>query len=262
MQPISDSSKKAILEVRNLHLVFRTDVHRSVHLRDLFVAVSKDPFGTLFRPQDRNHILQDVSFTIYKNDRVGILGVNGVGKTSLCRCIAGLYKPTRGSVQLHGKVRAILDTAVGIYPELTGRENAYLLAHFLYPEQYDNYTEIVEEALEFSELKNFLDTPFRTYSNGMQARLCLSLISCLPTDLLILDEVFEGADQFFREKISTRVLSMIEKSGAVLFVSHSREQVERVCNRLLLLDHGKIIFDGKVDEGIAIYEKNRKSFGD
>ena len=148
---------------------------------------------------------------------------------------------------------------VGIYPELTGRENANILIDFLYPDMKDRIAKL-QEALDFSELGEFLETPFKYYSNGMQARLCLSVLTIEPTDLLILDEVFEGADQFFREKIATRVIKMIQDSGAVIFVSHSEDQLRRVCNRAVVINNGRVGFDGSLDEGFAYYQHHCTKF--
>jgi ABC-type polysaccharide/polyol phosphate transport system ATPase subunit len=250
---------RELLRVEGLHLAFKANIQRSWTWREAFTRVVHDPIGAFTAEQDRLHVLNGINFTVKAGDRVALVGANGSGKTSLCRCIAGIYRPNKGSVRSQGLVRAIFDTAVGILPELTGRENAYLLATFLYPEEHSKLDAIVGEALEFSELGQFLDMPFKLYSNGMQARLCLSIISCLPCDLLILDEVFDGADIFFKEKISKRILKMIEASGAVVFVSHSVEQVETVCNRLVLVQGGKIAFDGAVKEGLAAYLKSNQA---
>jgi ABC-2 type transport system ATP-binding protein len=246
------TTNQPLIEVKNLKLHFPLRVHRTSALRDVFVQSVRHPVQTLTRVPQLLEILTDVNLTISKGERVALIGVNGTGKTSLCRAIAGFYTPTGGSITRSGKIRAIFDTIVGIYPELTGRENAFVLAEFLYPDMKDKEQKI-NEALEFSELGSFLDTPFKHYSNGMQARLCLSVLTMEPTDLLILDEVFEGADQFFREKISERVLKLIEKSGAVLFVSHNEDQLSRVCNRAIWLHQGKVEFDGEIQEGLRRY---------
>jgi ABC-type polysaccharide/polyol phosphate transport system ATPase subunit len=186
------------------------------------------------------------------------LGVNGAGKSSLCRCIAGMYKPTTGSVEVFGETRAVFNTNIGIQPDLTGRENAELLTQFLYPGLSKNDAkELINDAINFSELGRFIDAPFRLYSNGMQTRLSLSLVSARPTDLLILDEVFDGADTFFKEKISLRVQKMIQLSGAALFVSHSPDQVLKVCNRAIVLDQAQIVFDGEPSEALNFYKKMR-----
>jgi len=253
---IFEDGRTVLAEVINLSLTFQVARYGGATVRDRFVEAVRGPKheGSAL---EELCVLNNISFNINEGDRIGILGVNGAGKTTLCRCLAGTYNPTRGAVRRHGRVRGVFDTAIGIYPNLTGRENARLLMHFLYPECVDQHAELVEEALEFSELGKFLDYPYRTYSNGMQARLCLSLISCRPSDLLILDEVFDGADRFFREKISRRILSIIEKSGAVVFVSHSAEQIFNVCNRVLLLEHGEILFDGDVGEALYLYSHSK-----
>jgi len=245
--------ENTIVRVQGLNLIFGTKIYNDFSVRDRFIKILKNPWEVLLKTADQVHILRDISFTAKKGDRIGLLGVNGVGKTTLCRCLAGVYASTTGKVKIEGQVRAVFDVAVGIQPELTGRENAKLLSEFIYGD-VPHRDELVAEALEFSELKEFLDAPYRIYSNGMQARLCLSLISAFPTDVLILDEVFEGADRFFKEKIAARIRKMIEKSGVVFFVSHTTEQVRQVCNRVIVLQSGKIAYDGPVEEGLRYYD--------
>jgi ABC-2 type transport system ATP-binding protein len=249
---------KAIVEIKNMRLVFRARVHRATTARDVFVRSISNPMSFLFRPPEMLELINGLNLNIYQGDRVALIGVNGAGKTSLCRAIAGVYKPTKGEINVTGKVRAIFDTMVGIFPELTGRENAEILTDFLYPDLPDRDARVAD-ALEFSELGNFLDTPFKYFSNGMQARLCLSILTMQATDLLILDEVFEGADQFFREKIAKRVLGIIERSGAVIFVSHSEDQLRRVCNRAIVLKNGAVAFDGPVEDGLSFYQHSHLS---
>lgn len=257
----STSTSETILSVERLNLVFYASVHRSWTWKDAFTRLSSDPLGTLLSEKDRLHVARDFTFDVKRGDRIGLIGVNGAGKTSLCKCIAGLYAPTTGKMKRNGQVRAIFDTSVGVNPELTGRENARLLAEFMYPFE-DDREAIVTEALEFSELGKFIDMPYKLYSNGMQTRLCLSLVSGRPCDLLVLDEVFDGADAYFKSKISVRVKKMIERSGAVIFVSHSDGQIREVCNRVILLDQGRIVHDGDVTEGLRIYtESTRQRLG-
>jgi ABC-type polysaccharide/polyol phosphate transport system ATPase subunit len=222
-------------------------------MRDLFVETVKHPWETLLRPPQTSVVFENLNFDLYRGDRVGLIGVNGVGKSSLCRCIAGIYQPTRGSIRVKGECRAVFDTGIGIQPELTGRENAEILAELLFAISREKQKEVVEDALRFADLGEYVDTPFKFYSNGMMARLCLSLVSAMPADVLILDEVFDGADQFFRKRIAQRVKDQIEQSGTVIFVSHSFEQVKDVCNRVILLNERKIVFDGTPEEAYEIY---------
>jgi len=248
-------SKKLIVEARDLHLVFKTMFNRDMAVREKFVRFMKSPFSYVQSTQDRVHVLAGLSLKIESGDRIGLIGRNGAGKTSFCRCLAGLFRPTSGQLAIHGEVRAIFDTAVGIYPDLTGRENVRILVKFLYPQHAEDHPGIIKDIIEFAGLGDFIDLPFRVYSNGMQARLCLALVTCKPCDLLILDEVFDGADQFFREKMAARMVRLAEQSESVLFVSHSPDQIEKLCNRVLVLEHGRIQFDGNVKEGLKYYQQ-------
>tara|TARA_R110000868_G_scaffold164359_12_gene396905 strand:- start:5713 stop:6501 length:789 start_codon:yes stop_codon:yes gene_type:complete len=256
----SISGSKNVLEVNDLNIHFDLDYHFIASVREKFIQALKSPIEFFAPSKDKLHVLKGVNLKLNHGDRLGIIGVNGSGKTTLCRCIAGMYTATKGSVTVSGEIRAIFDTSVGILPELTGRENAQLLSQFLFPNiDKAQRKAIIEDALEFTELGHFLDTPYRTYSKGMQARLSLSLISSKPTDLLILDEVFDGADEFFQEKISKRVLNMIHNSGAVIFVSHSPDQILQACNRAIFLNEGRIEIDGSPEEVIQYYRNVKKN---
>lgn len=249
------TSSNEILSIEDLDIHYQYDLYQSFNLRDKFIRFINNPVSQIMSKKHIKRVLVNLNLKINKNERVGILGVNGAGKTTLCRAICGMYYPNKGKITIQGKVRAIFDTSVGIVTELTGRENAVLLSHLIYPE-LDKRTRanFVEDAIEFSELGEYIDVPFQSYSKGMQARLCLSLISCKESDLLILDEVFDGADEFFQKKIAARVLKMINNSGAVIFVSHSPDQIRQSCNRLIVLDKNNIAYDGGVEDGILFYK--------
>lgn len=248
----STEDSKTLLKVSNLRVHFELDFYHSTGLRDVFVEAIQHPMDFLFKQREIFYVIDDISFEIEKGMRLGILGTNGCGKTTLCRCIAGMMVAQQGTIETQAQIRAIFDTGSGIMPELTGRENAMLLARLFFPRERD-ITSIVNEAIEFSELGHFIDVPFKQYSKGMQSRLLLSLISSKTTDILILDEVLDGADIFFQKKLSLRMKSFIEKSGATIFVSHSAEQIRQVCNKVMVLKNGKIQFMGDVEEGIKAY---------
>lgn len=247
-------SSDTVVEIKNLSLAFEMEVFHHDSLRDLFVRTLTNPLKALAGPQRTLKIFEDINLDIKKKERVGIIGVNGAGKTTLCRCISGMLRPDKGSVAVDGTIRAIYNPSIPILPELTGRENAELMAKILYPNLSPiELTEVVQESIDFSEIGRFVDTPFKNFSKGMQARLCLSLISSRPCDLLILDEVYDGADEFFRRKISQRTQDLIENSGAAIFVTHSPEQLEAVCNRAIVLNNARIEFDGSVNKAINYY---------
>lgn len=243
-----------LVSIKNMSLSFELQYHRADSLRQVFIDFTKSPVQSVFGKRDVLNILQNINLEVNKGDRIGVVGVNGTGKTSLCRVICEMYRPDKGQVTLNGEVRAIFDTSIGVQPELTGRENAALIARLMFSKiSRTELNTLVEEALIFSELGHFVDIPYKNYSKGMQARLCLSLISAKPCDVLILDEVFDGADTFFQKKISNRVLEMIKNSGAVIFVSHSPDQIRSACNRVIVLNEHKIHFDGGVEEGLSAY---------
>ena len=251
----STTNSEVLISVKNLRVHFELEHYHHQGLRDVFVSAVTHPVDYFFRTPELLNVLDDVSFDVTRGMRLGLLGVNGSGKTTLCRCLAGMMVPQRGSITTQSKVRAIFDTGTGVMPDLTGRENAYLLARLFFPEIRE-LKPLVEEALEFSELGHFIDVPFRQYSKGMQARLMLSLISSKATDILILDEVFDGADVFFQQKLSLRMKNFIQSAGATIFVSHSADQVREVCDQVLVMNKGKIGYFGEVEKGLEYYHKN------
>jgi len=251
----STSPSDVLLTAQNIFLEYPVRLYAHTDLRSSFIGAVKNPWDYLFKNPDVLPVLKGVNLELRRGDRLGLLGVNGAGKTSLCRILSGMVRPHRGEVKLHGSVEAIFDVATGILPELTGRENAYLLARLFYRTRHVP-RDMVEEALKFSELGDFLDMPFKTYSRGMQARLILSLVATTPAQVLILDEVFDGADVFFKEKISQRMMQKIANSEAVVFVSHGPEQVLQLCNRVVVLHGGQLIFDGPAQEGVDFYLRN------
>jgi len=252
------STSKNILEIESLDIKYRVSVHGINSLRDIFVKTLTNPARLLFKNKPELEILNNVNLQVKQGDRLAILGVNGSGKTSLCRTIAGMHGINK-NVKVNGEVRAIFDTSVVVQPELSGRENAWILTNLLFSKySKQERKEIVNEAVEFSELDYFIDTPFKLYSKGMKTRLFLSVVSARPSDLLILDEVFSGADSFFNEKISARVENLIRESGAVIFISHVEDIVNKVCNRAIVLHNKKISFDGDINAALEFYNKINK----
>ncbi len=251
----STSTSNTILKVNNLSLSYNFSRYQSKGIRDLFVEMVNSPINFFFNRAQEIEILQNINLDIKKGERLGIIGINGSGKTSLCRTIAGMYGE-KEEIQLNGKLRAIFDTASVVQPELSGRENAWIITNIIYSHlNKEERAEIVEDSLKFSELNEFVDSPFKVYSKGMKVRLFLSIISSKPADLLILDEVFNGADIFFNEKISGRIKNVINTSGAVLFISHSEEIIRDVCNKAIVLGNKKVLFEGDVEDAINFYHE-------
>jgi len=189
--------------------------------------------------------LDGVSFTVEPGEVVGIIGQNGAGKSTLLKMLAAISKPTRGRVAVHGKVAPLIEVGAGLVPDLTGRENIRLNATILGMKRTEidrNFDDIVA----FAELEEFIDTPVKRYSSGMQVRLGFSIATSVQADILIVDEVLAVGDLAFQRKCFDRMEKLIRSEGrTVLMVSHNIRQIERLCQRALLLDHGRMVADGQ-----------------
>jgi ABC-2 type transport system ATP-binding protein len=201
--------------------------------------------------------LQNVDFEVKKGDRVGILGLNGAGKSTLLKVIAGVFKPTEGKVVRNGRLVPLLELGAGFDSQYTGRENIYLYGAVLgFSKKF--LDEKLDEIIEFSELGKFIDVPVKNYSSGMKSRLGFSVATLVEPDILILDEVLSVGDAKFRKKSEAKIMSMFDKGVTVLFVSHSLDQVKRLCNKAILLEKGKIISHGSIEEVSKVYEEKTK----
>ena len=203
---------------------------------------------------DGKEILKGIDLEIKAGEVHAIMGPNGAGKSTLLKVIAGVFKPTSGTVTKHGKMVPLLELGAGFDPQYTGKENIYLYGAMLgYTKAFidEKYDEIVE----FSELKEFIDVPIKNYSSGMKARLGFSIATLVSPDILILDEVLSVGDAKFRKKSEKKVLSMFDSGVTVLFVSHSLAQVQRICNKAMILEIGKLIAYGDIDTISEQYEK-------
>ncbi|MDO9184042.1 MAG: ATP-binding cassette domain-containing protein [Bacteriovorax sp.] len=261
MSYISKSNSEIILDIKNFTISYSMPYYRSQTFRDLFVYALKSPIDFILNESDKVIVIDNINLQIHKGERVGIIGNNGSGKTSLCRYICGIFGRVE-KIKINGNVKGIFDTEVIVLPELSGRENLEVLTHFFFPELTKvERKDVIQEAAEFSELGKFLDVPFKLYSKGMRARLFLSLISSRSTDLLILDEVFNGADHFFSEKMTKRIRKVIDESSAAILISHSHDLILEVCNRVIVFDNKKIIFDGDPVEGVNYYRTHCQTSG-
>lgn len=198
--------------------------------------------------------LKDISFSLEPGDRLGILGMNGAGKSTLLKVIAGVFKPTMGRVVRNGKIVPLLELGAGFDPQYTGRENIYLYASVL-GHSREFIDARYDEIVEFSGLEQFIDVPLKNYSSGMRSRLGFSIATIVEPEILILDEVLSVGDAKFRKKSEAKVVGMMDQGVTVLFVSHSLKQVRRICNKAIILDHGRMVAAGDVEEIAGFYEK-------
>ena len=242
-------SKQPAIIVDNVSMKFNLSKEKVDSLKDYIIKSIKKEIK-----YNEFWALQNVSFTVEKGDRVGILGLNGAGKSTLLKVIAGEFKPTEGAVTKHGKLVPRLELGAGFDQQYTGKENIYLYGAMLgYSKEFidEKYDEIVK----FSELKDFIDVPIKNYSSGMKSRLGFSIATVVSPKILILDEVLSVGDAKFRKKSEKKVLSMFDSGVTVLFVSHSLAQVQRICNKAMILEKGKLIAYGDIDTISKQYEK-------
>lgn len=204
----------------------------------------------IMRKLTRNYHVQefwadsDVTFSIYPGDMLGIIGANGAGKSTLLKAVSGIMVPTKGSVTCRGKIAALLELGSGFDGDMTVRENTYLRGAMLgYTKKFmdDTYQSIIE----FAELEEFQDRPFKQLSSGMKSRLAFSIASLVKPDILMLDEVLSVGDGAFRKKSEAKMKSIITGGATTILVSHSIAQVREMCNKVLWLDHGKQVTFGE-----------------
>ncbi len=241
-------SKPAIV-VDKMSMLFNLNKEKVDNLKEYFIKLLK---GKLHYTEF--WALKDISFTVEKGDRVGVLGFNGAGKSTLLKVIAGVLKPTEGSVKVSGVIAPMLELGAGFDMNYSGKENIFLYGATMgYSRKFieEKYDEIVE----FSELGDFINVPVKNYSSGMRARLGFAIATAVEPEILILDEVLSVGDAKFRKKSEAKIRSMFDKGITVLFVSHSVEQVMNICNKAIILDHGKLIAQGEVKEICAQYNE-------
>lgn len=197
--------------------------------------------------------VHNVSFELRRGECMGLIGRNGAGKTTLLKMLNGLIKPDAGRIEMRGRVGALIALGAGFNPILTGRENIYVNASVLGLSRREIDAKL-EEIIDFAEIGEFIDTPVQSYSSGMAVRLGFAIASTLEPDVLLLDEVLAVGDAAFRNKCYNRIAD-IRKSAAVIFVSHSMEQVSRICNAGLVLANGKTISQGDIESSVRCYER-------
>lgn len=228
--------------------------------------ISKDKIDTLkeyvIRTLKRNkkenekiRILNDISFEVHKGDKLGILGFNGAGKSTLLKILAGIYEPTHGKITINGKVAPLLELSAGFDKNYTGKNNIYLNGAFLSMDK-DFLDEKFDEIVEFSELGEFINYPVKNYSSGMRAKLGFSIATLIEPDILIVDEILSVGDIKFRKKSSEKINELMAEGVTVLLVSHSINQIRKICNKCIWIENGKIIMEGPSDEVCDAYVIN------
>lgn len=237
-----------MIDVNNVSIRFNLERERVNSLKEYLIRSIK---GTI--EYDEFWALKNISFQVKKGDSVGLIGLNGSGKSTLLKVIAGVLKPTEGSVQVFGSVAPLIELGAGFDFDLTARENVFLNGSIL-GHSRKMMLEYYDDIVEFSELKEFMDVPVKNFSSGMLSRLAFAIATIGKPDILIVDEVLSVGDFRFQQKCEKRIQNMMSEDTTVLFVSHSIEQVKMICKHAVWLEKGNIKMIGTSEEVGNLYQ--------
>ncbi len=234
--------QKTVIEVSDVSLMFRLYKENVDNLKEFFIKKVKGQIS-----YEELWALKNINFSVKKGEAVGLVGRNGSGKSTLLKTVAGVLKPTKGSIKVSGSVAPMIELGAGFDMDLTARENIFLNGAILgYPKQM--LEENVGSIIEFSELHDFIDVPIKNFSSGMFARLGFAIATIHTPDILIVDEILSVGDYRFQNKCHKRIEKMLEAGTTLLFVSHSMDQVAEICDRAILLNSGDLIMDDTVQK--------------
>jgi lipopolysaccharide transport system ATP-binding protein len=243
-----------VLSMEHVYKKFRKgETYNS--LRDLLPAIT----GKMFRGQELNAsdtrefwALQDISFEVRRGEALGIIGRNGAGKSTALKILSRIMKPTKGHMVVNGRLSALLEVTAGFHPDLTGMENIFLHGTILGMKKREIQSKL-DQIIAFSGLEEFIDTPVKRYSSGMFARLGFSVAAHVDPEVLVVDEVLSVGDYVFQQRCMERIRSVIKSGTTVLFVSHNLKSVTEICERAMLIEHGKVVTIDETDTAIRKY---------
>ena len=240
--------KQIMVEVRNVTMNFNLASEKVDNIKEYFIRKIK---GQL---QIQKFVALDhISLDIYKGDVFGIVGLNGAGKSTLLKVVSGILTPSEGSVTIHGSIAPLIELGAGFDMDLTARENVFLNGTVL-GHSPDFLRSKYDEIIDFAELQNFQDVPIKNFSSGMLARLAFSIATMVTPDILIVDEILSVGDFLFQAKCEKRINHMLSSGTTVIMVSHSIDQIQRMCNRVVWLDHGHMKMIGEMKEVCEAYK--------
>jgi lipopolysaccharide transport system ATP-binding protein len=250
------SSKDLAVSVRGLgkSYVIAHNAVRATDLREAIVHRLRYPLGNRKQVKETFWALRELDFDIRQGESIGVVGRNGAGKSTLLKLLSRITTPTTGGIDIYGRVASLLEVGTGFHPELTGRENVYLNGTILGMTRREIDRKF-DQIVEFSGVEQFLDTPVKRYSSGMHVRLAFAVAAHLETDILIIDEVLAVGDAAFQKKCLGKIGDVLHDGRTVLFVSHNISAVSSLCERVLLLEQGRLTFDGPTADGIGQYAR-------
>ncbi len=241
-----------IIQVNDVSMRFNLAKEKSESLKEYFLQIAHGKLKF-----DEFYALKNVSLDVQPGDFYGLIGLNGSGKSTLLKVISGVYKPTSGSCTVRGTIAPLIELGAGFDMDLTARENIFLNGAVLgFTPKY--IREQFDEIVEFSELHDFLDVPLKNYSSGMVARIAFAIATITKPDILIADEILSVGDFLFQQKCEDRMQKLMSGGTTVILVSHSIEQIERMCNKVAWLEHGRIKMNGSTEEVCAAYKQTTR----
>lgn len=241
-----------MIKINDVSMRFNLGIEKNFSLKLFFINMFKK------KEKDKKKefwALKNINFEVQKGEVIGFIGCNGAGKSTLLKIVAGVMKPTKGTVEKYGNICPMIELGAGFDMDLTARENIYLNGAILgYSKEF--LDEKFNEIVEFSELKDFLDVPVRNFSSGMVTRLAFSVATIVDPEILIVDEILSVGDIAFQQKSENKMRSMIKGGTTVLYVSHSLEQIKSLCDRVVWLENGTVKKIGNPEEICDEYEKH------
>lgn len=238
------------IELDNVSLTFRVRKHSRITLKEFLV---QQMYRQSVNPIMKVHALKNINLKIGQGERIGIIGHNGAGKSTMLKLLAGIYPPTRGKLTVEGKICSLFDLALGFEPEASGHENIYYRG-YLQGETPRTILSKMKSIADFSELGDFLNVPVRYYSAGMIVRLAFSIATAIEPEILLVDEVLGVGDMSFQEKARQRIMDIMNKAQIIVLVSHDLTTLAKICNRGIWMDHGQIREIGPMTEMVEAYK--------
>lgn len=250
----------SVIRFENVSKRYLLHHERTRSLQDLFVrkfSRKNETYAKPFATTEEFWAIRDLSFEVAHGEMVGLIGPNGAGKSTLLKLLARVIEPTRGKVQVQGRLNALIELSAGFHEELSGRENIFLNAALLGLSRQE-IRKHLDEIIAFSELEKFIDTPVKHYSSGMHMRLGFAIATVIKSDILLVDEVLAVGDSNFQRKCFERIAEIREQGTTILFVSHQMAEVERHCDRALLMMNGQLIADAAPTDAALTYKELTK----
>ena len=243
------TASDVVIDFRHVYKRYR--LYRSDKHRFLGIFTKRIKYREVFANRD-------LTFQVKRGESLAILGKNGAGKSTMLKMITGVAFPSSGHIEVNGRVSALLELTAGFDPEFTGRENVHLRGQ-LWGLDKEDILALEKQVVEFADIGVYMDQPMRTYSSGMRARVGFAISASINPEILVVDEALSVGDKAFREKCDRKIKEIMAKDDVtVIFVTHSSASAAAVCNRGMVLEKGKLVFDGSIDDAIEFYEGPRE----